>query len=300
MTSPTETVVCADDPITPLDRPPLPAAPLTRLVPPVGVIQPLPGIGDMVWHLPHIRAIAAHAGMPVTVLTKPRSLADQLLAHEPSVADVAWLDLNPAGRRGLHDGVFGFRRLVRDLRARRFGSIILLHHSDLLAAAAWMAGIPDRRGYGWGRQRWFLNTGPFLPPDVKRLHQHARATRYLAASAIDLPSPEPSIDVPASIRAAARQRFGAAGYVAIGVGSSEALKQWGPKRFSALAAALLDAGWPRLLLLGGAEEQALVNRIITDLGRKRRAGAGWDWAGTWPTSSPRCPAPTSISATIPG
>src|SRR6476469_5416402 len=52
----------------------------------VGVIQPLPGIGDMVWHLPHIRAIAAHAGQPVTLMTKPRTLADQLLAHEPSIA----------------------------------------------------------------------------------------------------------------------------------------------------------------------------------------------------------------------
>src|SRR5438552_15723696 len=42
----------------------------------VAVMQPLPGIGDMIWHLPHIRAIARHVGAPVTLIAKPRSLAD--------------------------------------------------------------------------------------------------------------------------------------------------------------------------------------------------------------------------------
>ena len=128
-------------------KPPNTAWPPT--IGPVAVIQPLPGIGDMVWHLPHIRAIAAHAGQPVTVLSKPRSLADQLLFNEPAVARVDWLDRNPTGRRGIHDGFGGFGRLVRMLRAGAFGTVILLHHSDLLAAATWLAGIPDRRGYGW-------------------------------------------------------------------------------------------------------------------------------------------------------
>ena len=118
------------------------------------VVQPLPGIGDMVWHLPHLRAIAAHAGGPVTVMAKPRSLADQLLASEPAVSEVIWVDMNPPNRRGMHDGIGGFLRLSRKLHAADFGSIVILHHSDRIAAAAWKAGIPDRRGYGWKRQRW--------------------------------------------------------------------------------------------------------------------------------------------------
>ena len=50
--------------------------------PRLAVIQPLPGIGDMVWHLPHIRAIAQAVGHKVTLVTKPRSAADQLFAAE--------------------------------------------------------------------------------------------------------------------------------------------------------------------------------------------------------------------------
>jgi heptosyltransferase-2 len=245
----------------------------------------LPGIGDMVWHLPHIRAIAAHAGTPVTLLTKPRSLADQLLVNEPAIEDIQWVDLNPSGRRGAHDGVGGFFRLVRKLRAGDFGTIVMLHHSDLLAAAAWMAGIPDRRGYGWGRQRWFLNTGPFLPREVKKQHQHTRATRYLAAAGVPMATAEPRLTVAETTRAEAIVRLGAAGvrgaFVAIGIGGSEGLRQWGTERFGELVRELLDAGWPALVLLGGAEDLISATTIMNSLGERGarvRQALGWNLA----------------------
>jgi len=255
---------------------------------PVAVIQPLPGIGDMVWHLPHIRAIAAHAGEPVTLLAKPRSLADQLLVNESAIADIQWLDLNPSGRRGAHDGIGGFRRLVRKLQGGDYGTVVMLHHSELLAAATWLAGIPDRRGYGWGRQRWFLNTGPFLPRDVKSMHQHTRATRYLLAAGIPMPSAEPTLTIPPARLAEALVRLGQpeGDYVAIGIGSSEALRQWGTERFSALASVLLDAGWRTLVLVGGREDLPAATMIANALGAdplgdrsiRLRLALGWNLA----------------------
>jgi heptosyltransferase-2 len=248
---------------------------------PVAVIQPLPGIGDMVWHLPHIRAIAAHAGAPVTLLTKPRAMADQMLTDEPSVETVQWIDLNPPGRRGAHDGIGGFQRLVRKLYGFDFGSVVMLHHSTLIAAACWRAGIPDRRGYGAKRQRWFLNTGPFLPPEAMRTHQHARATQYLALSGIPMGSAEPSLTVPETALAEARVRLGDHGtpYVAIGIGSSEALRQWGTQRFIALARALAGAGWPMLVLTGGNEDLLSATQIqqaMEGSGCDVRAALGWN------------------------
>src|SRR6202790_4939404 len=95
----------------------------------VAVVQPLPGIGDMIWHLPHIRAIAAHVGEPVTLITKPRSAADQIFSAERTVRDVFWLDRNPEGRHGEHDGGAGFFRVVAALRAHRFDTVYVFHHS---------------------------------------------------------------------------------------------------------------------------------------------------------------------------
>jgi heptosyltransferase-2 len=244
------------------------AAPPVRQ--PVAVVQPLPGIGDMVWHLPHIHAIAALAGAPVTVIAKPRSLADQLLGDDPAIEEIFWVDLNPKGRRGAHDGIRGFLRLARKLRDYEFGTIIMLHHSDTIAAAAMLAGIPDRRGYGFGLQRRFLNRGPFLPREVAALHQHTRATRYIEAAGIPLPSSEPRIVVPASARVEARTRLGDPGmqFVAVGIGSSETIKQWGPKRFAELIGTLLDHGWPGVALLGGPDERRMAGQITAALGER--------------------------------
>jgi len=142
----------------------------------VAVVQPLPGIGDMIWHLPHIRAIAAHVGEPVTLITKPRSAADQIFSAEQTVRDVFWLDRNPDGRHGEHDGGSGFFRAVTAMRARRFDAVYILHHSKTIACQTMLAGIPTRFGYGYGIQGWFLNRPPRLPDEILRLHPFDQAT----------------------------------------------------------------------------------------------------------------------------
>ena len=51
---------------------------------PHAVIQPKPGIGDVIWHLPFIRAIAAVSpGGQVTFLAPPTSGARELLVRNP-------------------------------------------------------------------------------------------------------------------------------------------------------------------------------------------------------------------------
>jgi heptosyltransferase-2 len=234
----------------------------------------------MVWHMPHIRAIAAAAGGPVTLFAKPRSLADQLFAGESTVEAILPLDLNPGGRRGSHDGIAGLMRLVALMRSGQFSTIILLHHSASIAAAAWLAGIPRRHGYGWGRQRIFLNTPPFLPRNVARLHQHTRATRYIEAAGIPLPSDEPALPVSAAARAETRLRLHLAGdpFVAIGIGSSEPLRQWGVTRFIELTVQMLDVGWPLVVLLGGPEDAAMADAIRASLGsRAQQVGVALGW-----------------------
>ena len=55
------------------------------------VIQVKPGIGDVIWHLPFVRAIAAISpGRQVTFLAPWTSGAKELLAAEPSVAETVY------------------------------------------------------------------------------------------------------------------------------------------------------------------------------------------------------------------
>jgi len=243
----------------------------------VAVIQPLPGIGDMIWHLPHIRAVAAWVGHPVTLVAKPRSAADELFADEQTIEEVLWLDRNPERRRGRHDGIGGFLGLVAALRARSFDAVVLMHHSRMLAAATFAARIPVRYGYGYGVQRWFLNRPPFLPQAILPRHPYEQATAWLKAASIPMRDVEPSLSVSDARRSAARQKLGVGTepFVVIGIGTSEPYKQWGLERFVELSLALIDAGWPRLVLAGGPAEAELANVFRERVGDRIGLAIGW-------------------------
>jgi heptosyltransferase-2 len=228
----------------------------------VAVVQPLPGIGDMIWHLPHIRAIAAHVGVPVTLVTKPRSAADQIFSAERTVRDVFWLDRNPEGRRGEHDGGLGWSRMVTALRARRFDAVYVLHHSKSIALLTMLAGIPARHGYGYGIQRRFLNRPPFLPSAILRQHPFDQATAWLRAAGIPMAEAEPILPVTDAATDRVRSRLGSGqAPVVIGIGSSEPYKQWGAPRFAALADALAGQGVANFVLVGGKTEAPLAEAI---------------------------------------
>lgn len=236
----------------------------------LAIIQPLPGIGDMIWHLPHIRALTRHFGVSATVITKPRSAADQFLTQDDGVADIMWLDRNPEGRKGRHDGPLGFLRFALELRARAFDTVVLLHHSHTLAFLTMAAGIRDRYGYGYGLQRFFLNHPARLPADLLALHQFQRATLFLRDAGIPLADPEPRLAIQPQARAAALARLGlnSHGFIAMGIGSSETSRQWGAERFADLSGSLLDAGWEHIVLVGGTAEADMARDIRQRLGTR--------------------------------
>jgi heptosyltransferase-2 len=229
------------------------------------VIQPLPGIGDMVWHLPHLRAIARHEPEGrVSVLTKPRSLSDQLLASLSEVVEVLWVQRKP----GRHDGLRGFFRLISELRHKRYRKVWILHDSSRYLVAAWLAGIPRRAGIAGGWQRMLLTDHPAAPvPNT--LHTVERADCLLRGLAVEIDRPIPLIAPQSSARAAIRARFAAfpRPWFVLGIGSSEAYKQWGASNFSALANSLLQRYGGSCFLLGGKSEHVMADGISQELGK---------------------------------
>jgi heptosyltransferase II len=112
------------------------------------------------------------------------------------------------------------------------------------------------------------------------LHQHTRATRYIEAADIPLPSAEPTLPVSATARAGARLRLHLPRdpFVAVGIGSSEPLRQWGVTRFTELTSRMLDAGWPSVVLLGGPEDAGMADAIRAGVGSgARRVGVALGW-----------------------
>lgn len=230
-------------------------------LPPGGIliIQPLPGIGDMIWHLPIIHAIAAASPAGhVSILTKPRSQADRLLKADPAVHQVLWLERNP----GQHDGLLGIGRLVRLLRRQHFRQVWVLHGSPRYALTCWLAGIPERMGYGRGLQRYFLNHRVRLPPAQTRAHPIELANRLLQLSHISSVEEEPRLvlDPVAQQEVAARYQGFPLPWIALGIGSSEPYKQWGEMNFTQLVEHLGERVGT-IFVVGGVKERVMGRRM---------------------------------------
>ena len=227
---------------------------------PTLIVQPLPGIGDMVWHLPHIHAIAATTiADKVDILTKPRSQADRLLRADPQVGQILWLERES----GRHAGVGGVLRLATALRQGGYQRVWILHGSARYALAARLAGISERLGYGVGLQSLLLTVPVRLPPEGAA---HPIPTGGCPAGGAGY---RPCRTGTAT-RTRRRGRSGGGGtvrdwptpWIALGVGSSETWKQWGAARFAELILALNQRRAGSIFIVGGSGGTAAGGRYF--------------------------------------
>jgi len=213
------------------------------------VIQVKPGIGDVIWHLPFIRAIAAASpGGQVTFLAPPSSGAKELLTAEPAVAATIYFD--HAGselRRGLN-----LIRLAALLRRCRFRSIWILDRTTRPALAARLAGIPERIGLGLGGQNWLITN-----PGIDQSHFHDHPVDWLralmAAMNVPLPSTEPDLRLPAATLAAVGEKFKnyARPWIVLGLGASHPDKDWPDRSWADFLARLRERTSGTVFLTGG-------------------------------------------------
>ena len=248
---------------------------MLQLHAPTAVFQPRPGLGDLIWHLPHIRALAQNTPTgKITLITKPSTQARDVLANDPAIERIIWYDHNPrvhhpGDKNGRHDGLSGYLRFVADLRACRFQSCVLLHQSASLSAALRLAGIPERHGYGVSlAQRWWLNRRPTLPHMPPFTEAFEQATAYMSAAGFP-GLPEPFVKIgDSAIAVLATRLSGLQGpFAVLGIGSHGDNRQWGAAAFAQLATSLHSKGFGSILLLGLPHESAHAEAICS--------GTGW-------------------------
>ena len=228
------------------------------------VIQVKPGIGDTLWHLPFVRAIAAAAPAgKVTFLSPPSSFARELLVAEPSVAEVLYF---AHGGNELARGL-NVLRLARLLRSRRFQRIYILDRTTRPAVAAWLAGIPERIGLGLGGQRtWITNAG------IDHAHFHAHPIGWLKqlmlSEGLDLRSTEPDLPVPTDALADIDARFGSLPrpWLVLGLGASHPDKDWPDEYWRALLHGLAQRSTGSVLVVGGTTWRTRADRLVADSG----------------------------------
>ncbi len=225
---------------------------------PSAVIQVKPGIGDVIWHLPFIRAIAAATPeKQVTFFAPPTSAAKDLLAAEPSVAaTVYFAHAGSELQRGIN-----LIRLIALLRRHHLQSIWILDRTIRPALAAALARIPERIGLGLGPQSAFItNRG------IGREHFHDHPIDWLralmAAMKVPLASTEPDLQVLRAVVGAVETKFAqfARPWIAVGIGASHPDKDWPDAAWCEFLSALRTPG--TIFLVGGPANDARGEKFI--------------------------------------
>ena len=219
------------------------------------VYSPDRGVGDLMWHLPTLRAIAATTPEGrIALATRPTTRAQALLRAEPTIAGVHYLTYHAGAFKRARE-IIDFARLCRRLKPR---AVWILEKIDRPALAATLAGVPERRGFGLGhgQERW-LTHRPFLPRAVRSAHRIAKLAAFEAAHGLKVESREPALRVdPALTQAVDAEMAGRPRpWIVFGVGASSPERRWPLARFAALASALPSG---TIFWLGGLEDAAAV------------------------------------------
>jgi lipopolysaccharide heptosyltransferase II len=122
-------------------------------------------VGDSILSLPALkRARLEFPQARITLLVLPWVAG---IYEGCAAVDDIWL----YDRQGLHRGLSGKLRLIRELRERRFDAALLFQNAFEAAVLTRLAEIPVRAGYDRDGRGWLLSHKVPVDPGVSKLHQ---------------------------------------------------------------------------------------------------------------------------------
>ncbi|HEY7528763.1 MAG TPA: lipopolysaccharide heptosyltransferase II [Candidatus Deferrimicrobiaceae bacterium] len=227
-------------------------------------------LGDAVLTTPALGAVrAAFPRTRITVAAKP--LVAELFRHHPDIDDILVYE-----KEGRHAGAGGMLRMAGELHRRRFGAAILFQNAFDAALLAFLAGIPDRKGYATDGRRLLLSRAVPVSEEVLRLHHAEYYLHLVAELGIPRPAnPAMHLQVTGAERDAMSERLGALGIpkggriLGINPGATYgSAKRWYPDRFAAAADALSEEWGASVVLMGSAPEMPLSTEIEAAMRRR--------------------------------
>ena len=106
------------------------------------VIQNRMGIGDTVIFLPYIKAISRKFEIPVSLLVKESSKADQFLEKTNYIDNIIILERDKENL-GKHEGILGSLNLIKDLKKHNFDKVFIFNSSFRFYLIAKLSRIPN-------------------------------------------------------------------------------------------------------------------------------------------------------------
>ena len=227
-------------------------------------------VGDAIMALPALQAVRKRFPQAEIAILAPPYVAD--IYRGQGVAD----ELIGYDRKGQHAGIQGKEQLAAELKAKKFGTALLLQNAFDAAWIAWRAGIPERIGYDRDARGLLLTRAIRLPcageiPAHEKFYYLELVKRAGWIDALpDVSEISLLVTDEQSLRAEEKlQSFGArrgAMRVAVGAGASYgSAKCWPPERFAVAINRLMNERKAEIILFGTLAEAAVSAAIQAGL-----------------------------------
>jgi len=140
------------------------------------IIHSYNGMGDLIWHLPYIHAVARQTKEKKIILfSKKTTNAQELLSADPFIEKIINLD----DSRGIFTNLFSFFKISKSLKENNIKKIWIFHESIKYALASILAGTKERLGYEYGLQKFFLSKKNIMPKSSKIERPFEKARIFL-------------------------------------------------------------------------------------------------------------------------
>lgn len=231
-------------------------------------------VGDAVMTMPAIASVRrAYPDAEITLLVKP--WVAPLFELDPSVDKVIVYDEH-------HRGFAGKFRLAKELKSRGFTKAILLQNAFDAAAAAFLAGIPERIGYSRDARGFMLTKPVPYHKEDRVLHHVEYYLSLLRNSGIEAQESAPWIHLSLEERTSARHRLSALPRPVVGINPGASFgssKRWLPERFADVAREVVESMGGSVVVFGGPKETSIAHEITAPLVDHVKSGRVMDLAG---------------------
>jgi lipopolysaccharide heptosyltransferase II len=180
--------------------------------------------------------------------------------------------------KGSQKGLIAKMQFIRQLQAKRFDTVFLIHRSFTRALVCCLAGIKERIGYQRLKNALVL-TRKIQPPS-RNIHRQQYYLSLFEECGIGISDKHPRVFLTPGVRAAAETRLKPAResgqhLVGMHVSANWPLKQWPEESFAALADALSDQMNATIVFTGSDKNVPKVKRVM-----QRMTHKAYDFCGS--------------------
>ena len=223
-------------------------------------------LGDLIWQLPYLKSISKNFNLPITLITRPKTQAKDILKDNDYIDEVFYCEF-----RKKFWYFFEIFNLYRFFKKERFSHIFILDKISRPAIAAKLATIKNIIGPGIKNQKkWLTNKNFLTNEDYQNLDYSDQSKKMLEINNYKVFETIPSLIIKREtlINIEPKIDDSLRDIVTFGVDSFELFKMWFEENFAELANKLIDANLAKkIYLIASPQNQHVVKKIINLSGK---------------------------------